>query len=395
MRILFLSAWCPYPADNGSKQRIYHLLRGLAQRHEVDLVSFCPEGDDGSRAAQLCGFCREVTLLHEAPFAGRRVGLLLGLFGPQPRSMLANHSRAMARLVAQRAAAHPYDVVLASQLHMAPYALALQGAPLVVEELELARIYEQVHRGVDGARRMRHRLTWWKTGRYVRAALRRCAGFSVASEQELALVAALAPQGLPSAVVPNGVDAVGCAAAVQNPAPDTLIYPGAISYDANFDAVAHFLTAILPRIRRERPGTRLRVTGHATPEQIRALPAAEGVEFTGYLDDVRPAVAGAWAEVVPLRNGGGTRLKVLEALAIGTPVISTSKGVEGLELQPERDLLVADSPEQFAAQTVRLLGSPALRADLAARGRAAIARYDWAHSVQALEGLLERAVGGI
>jgi glycosyltransferase involved in cell wall biosynthesis len=123
---------------------------------------------------------------------------------------------------------------------------------------------------------------------------------------------------------------------------------------------------------------RLWVTGRAAPEQIAALPVADGVEFTGYLDDVRPAVARAWAEVVPLRKGGGTRLKVLEALALGTPVVSTSKGVEGLDLEDGRHVLVADTADAFAAATERLLGQPELRARLGEAGRQVVRqRYDW------------------
>src|SRR5687767_11434171 len=123
MNILFLSAWCPYPADNGSKLRIYHLLRGLGRRHAVDLVSFCPEAQ----------------LRRETPFAGRRVSRLKSGLALQPHSTLANHSPAMAALACATAAAGRYDLVLASQLHMLPYALPL-GLPIVLEELELATL---------------------------------------------------------------------------------------------------------------------------------------------------------------------------------------------------------------------------------------------------------------
>jgi glycosyltransferase involved in cell wall biosynthesis len=394
MRILFLSAWCPYPADNGSKLRVYHLLRGLAQHHEIDLLSFCPEGDDGSRASHLRQFCREVQLLHETPFRGRAVGRLMGLLMPQPRSLVANHSRSMAALACHKASTKPYDVVVASQLHMAPYAMAIRGVPLVLEELELAMVSEPVYVGPP-ARRLRHSLTWWKAKRYVASLLHQSAGYTVVSPEEAAIAGMLASPGLPFAVVPNGVDSASCAGFAGEPEADTLIYPGALSFDANFDAVAHFAGSILPLIRRARPNVRLRVTGKTTPEQIQALPPAEGLEFTGYLADVRPAVASAWAEVVPLRKGGGTRLKVLEALALGTPVVSTSKGVEGLDLVWGQDVLVADSPEVFAAETLRLLSSAGLRRSLTAAGRAAVTRYDWSHSVERLDALLERAVAGV
>jgi glycosyltransferase involved in cell wall biosynthesis len=182
---------------------------------------------------------------------------------------------------------------------------------------------------------------------------------------------------MPIAIIPNGADVAGALTAQATPEPDTLIYPGALSYDANYDAMLHFVHAILPRIRAQRPQVRLRITGWVTAEQQAAL-AADGVEWTGYVPDVRPLVARAWSEVVPLRLGGGTRLKVLEALALGTPVVSTSKGVEGLELEPEQHLLLADTPAEFARATLRLLAEPALRARLAVAGRQIVrANYDW------------------
>ena len=155
MNILFLTAWCPYPADNGSKQRIYHLLRGLSQRHTVDLVSFCPEGDTGVKAAHLHTFCREVHLLPATPFARRTTGRLAGLFALQPRSLVADHSPAMAALVARQAALGRYDVLVASQLHMLPYALEARGCPVVLEELELAVLYDQVRLAPTPAPRLR------------------------------------------------------------------------------------------------------------------------------------------------------------------------------------------------------------------------------------------------
>jgi glycosyltransferase involved in cell wall biosynthesis len=375
-RLLFLSAWCPLPADNGSKLRISYLLRELARQHDVELLSFAPEPPGDTALRELHEICASVELLPETPFAGRAGGRLRGLFSAAPRSVLANHSQAMAAAVRARAGRR-YDVVIASELHMAPYALLLD-APRLLEEVELTILREQHATQARLPGRVRYGLTWWKARRYVAGLLRQFAGATVVSERERALLQPLAPAQLGLVVVPNGVDMAACSGSFGDPQADTLIYPGALSYDANFDAVAHFLGAIWPRLRAARPGVRLRVTGRATPEQIAALPSADGVEFTGYLDDVRPAVARAWAEVVPLRKGGGTRLKVLEALALGTPVVSTSKGVEGLELEDERHVLVADTAEAFAAATERLLGQPELRASLAAAGRQAVReRYDW------------------
>lgn len=388
MRILFLSAWCPLPADNGSKLRITHLLRELARQHEIDLLSFAPEPPGDAALRALKEICAGVELLPETPFSTRAGGRLRGLLSPQPRSVVANHSSRMATAVQQRNAQR-YDLVIASQMHMASYAMLIQHTPRLLEELEIATLYEQFHSAQRLRSRLRYGLTWWKTRRYVAHLLRQFDGATVVSERELELVRPLAPAHMRLAVVPNGVDVAACARDFGPPENDTLIYPGALSYDANFDAMDYFLGAILPQVRAARPDARLRITGRATPAQVAALPRAEGVEFTGYLDDVRPAVARAWAEVVPLRKGGGTRLKVLEALALGTPVVSTSKGIEGLALEDGRHVLVADTPADFATATARLLDQPNLRARLAAAGRQlARERYDWQLSGQRLNDLV-------
>ncbi|HEU4324004.1 MAG TPA: glycosyltransferase family 4 protein [Roseiflexaceae bacterium] len=389
MKILFLSAWCPLPADNGSKLRIAQLLRGLAARHRVDLLSFAPQPPDQASLETMRALCGEVELLLETPFADRPVGRLAGLLSPRPRSVVANHSPAMEAAVRRRAG-HSYDLVIASQLHMAPYALLLPDTPRVLEEVELAIIREQFADAPSARARLRYGLTWWKTRSYVAGLLRSFGGATVVSERERELLRPLAPAGLPLAVVPNGVDVAACAGDYGPPEPDVLIYPGAVSYHANRQAVAFFAAEVLPHIRAKRPAARLRVTGRASPQEIATLPADPGLEFTGYLEDVRPAVARAWAEVVPLRTGGGTRLKVLEALALGTPLVSTSKGVEGLDLLAGREVLLADTPADFAAQTLRLLADPSLRTELSTQGRLAATRYDWSHSVTALEELVER-----
>ncbi len=388
MEILFLSPWCPYPADNGSKLRIFHLLRGLSRHHTLDLIAFCPDAPIQQATQELGQFCRSVSLLPETPFAGRRLDRAVGLLSPQPRSMAGNFNSAMAALVDRTISQRCYSALMCAQLHMVPYALYTRNVPIIFEELELAMLADAACSG-----QLRAGLTWWKTQHYVTAAMKRCAGATVVSATEERLARQIAPPGMPLAVVPNGVDIAELAGNFGSPEPNTLIYPGALSYNANYDAMSYFLDAIFPLIRHECPNVHLRVTGRATPSQIAGLPNTEGVEFTGHLDDVRLAVAGSWAEVVPLRKGGGTRLKVLEALALGTPVISTSKGVEGLALQLGRDVLVADTPADFAAQTLRLLRSPALRADMAAHGRRAVASYDWSQSVARLEELIVQAVG--
>lgn len=378
MRILALSSWWPEPADNGSRMRIAHLLDTLAQEHEVHLVAFAESAAATLQSASLERICTSVRAVPQRGAKLRPADRVVSLWRAEPASVRVWWSPAFAAHVEQRAQAVRPDVVIAFQLGVAPYACKVSGAPRVLEELELAVMREQFTGQRWGWPRLRAWLTWAKHRRYVGRLLRSFAACTVTSERELLLARQLIPPATTLAVVPNGADVLGSAGAWGEPEPDSLIYPGALSYSANLDAMAYFLRAIFPQVRAVRPGARLRITGKATHEQRAALPTVDGVELTGYLPDVRPLVARSWCEVVPLRVGGGTRLKVLEALALGTPVVATSKGIEGLELEPGRHVLVADTADAFAEATARLLADPEARSRLGAAGRQRVAeRYDW------------------
>ena len=203
----------------------------------------------------------------------------------------------------------------------------------------------------------------------------------------------IAPNYRRVVVVPNGVDLDWYKGDFGAPEPGTLVFPGALTYNANFDAMTFFLHQVFPLIKARRPGAILRITGKTNGVLVDRLPLDESVILTGYLDDVRPTVAQSWACVVPLRVGGGTRLKVLEAMALGTPVVSTSKGAEGLEVTPGEDILIADEPTEFADAVLRLLDDPALRAKLAANGRRLVReRYGWEQIGKKLDQLLHQVV---
>lgn len=192
--------------------------------------------------------------------------------------------------------------------------------------------------------------------------------------------------------VPNGLHLADYPLGLCQPAKNTLVYPGSMTYPPNRDAVQYFIDQILPRIRAEVPDVQLLVTG-AIPLDGSA-PQAAGVRYTGYVQDIRQVIAGAWACVVPLRSGaGGTRFKVLEAMALGTPVVSTSIGAEGIRFTSGQQLLVADDPMEFAARTVELLTSPPLRDRIARAGRRLMDEvYNWERLGANVADLLEAQV---
>jgi polysaccharide biosynthesis protein PslH len=169
-----------------------------------------------------------------------------------------------------------------------------------------------------------------------------------------------------------------------------IVFVGRMDYHANVDAVQWFCRDVFPSVRRARPDVLLQIVGGHPTVAVRRLASAGAVEVTGFVSDVRPYLLDASAVVVPLRIGGGTRLKILEALAMGKAVISTALGAEGLEAMGGRDLLIANPAEQFAREVIAVLSEPDLRSRLGAAGRQlAVEKYDWSGIVRKLEQVYE------
>jgi glycosyltransferase involved in cell wall biosynthesis len=299
----------------------------------------------------------------------------------------------MEALVTEIDAHDHIDVVIASQIDCAPYALLLEHTPRVFEEIEVAAAYEQFARQLALFSRVRYGLTWWKLSRFVARLLRDFQGATVVSERERELVEKIMPGYERVAVVPNGVDLEAYTGNFGPPAPGTLVYTGALTYSANLDAMEFFLCQVFPLVKAQQPDVRLRITGRHEGVRLDRLPLGSGAELTGYVEDIRPVVAQSWVCVVPLRQGGGTRLKILEAMALGTPVVSTSKGAEGIGITPGEDILIADEPAEFAAAVLRLLSDRKLRDRLVSNGRRLVqARYGWDRIGETLGRFLDQVV---
>lgn len=358
MRILFLSRWYPYPPDNGSKIRVYGLLRGLCERHDVTLVSFhdpaeTPCAPVGPRPSEI-----RVSPFRE--FDRRSGRALLGYFSRAPRYLVDTHSRHMEQLIRQTVGETRFDVVIASQLSMAAYHDAFRGIPAIFEEAELGTYLPAD--GQPGAP-LRQRLTWAKHTRYMARLLGNFACCTVASDVERDLLAGVVPHRVPLHVVPNSVDTEPVESGA-NRVPDSLIFTGSVRYQPNRDAITWFLNEIFPAVLARVPNVSLTITGGAGPQ---SLPHNPNVILTGRVPDVRPLVAASAVSLAPIRVGGGTRLKILEAMAAGTPVVATTKAAEGLGVQPGTHLLIADTPVEFADAVHRLLRDPAGAREMADR----------------------------
>jgi glycosyltransferase involved in cell wall biosynthesis len=390
MRILFLSRWFPYPADNGSKLRVSSLLRGLCERHDVTLISFCnpaeeradpPASGRGPVETHVCAY-REFE-----PGSGRA---LAGYLSGTPRYLIDTRSSEMESLIRQAVRKTRYDLVIASQIAMAAYYPAFRGIPAIFEEAELGIYWPEDDDGQSAWTRARRRLTWAKHTRFMGRLLANFELCTVASDIERRLLAAAAPGYQAVHVIPNTVEGEPAAAVPEKRVPGSLIFTGSLRYAPNHDAVTWFLNEIFPAVRAKVPGVRFTITGDAGPQ----APAPDpDVVLTGRVPDVRSLLGASAVSLAPIRSGGGTRLKILEAMALRTPVVATTKAVEGIDVRDGEHLLIADTPQQFAEAVCRVLRDPAGAREMADRAwRLFEGRYDARVVVPEFLRLVDRAV---
>jgi glycosyltransferase involved in cell wall biosynthesis len=381
MKILFLSAWFPYPPNNGSKLRIYNLLRGLAQQHQVSLISFTGlEQDQESlnhAKQELLKICSEVSIVPAREYHAKSGKALLGLLSRKPRVLVDRHVPEMAERIRCELDKDRYDLVVASQWYTAAYLEDLPGnrPPAIFEEVEVGVFGDKIHQASSPLNRLRHEMTVWKMQAYFRSLLARFGACTVVSEKEKGLLRQMIPGYQQVEVIPNGVSLADYQDVREEIQPDRLIFAGSFNFSPNYQAMFWFMGEVYPIIRAEIPSLKVMITGD---HGGRTVPNQEGVEFTGFVRDIRPLVASSYASLAPLLSGGGTRLKILEAMALRSPVIATTKGAEGLDAVSDEHLLVADTPADFARATLRLLKDSHLRQRLVENAyRFVQERYDW------------------
>ena len=380
MKILFVSSWFPYPPSNGSRIRAYHLLRALAAQHQVVLLSFEDAPVEESAREHLAQFCERVVTVPRAPFAANVVSARLGLFSLLPSSVVAQHSPEMEADVRRIMAEWKPNSIVAMQFYAARYAADIPGITKIVDvDFPMASmLYEEYQQTRGMLRRARRYLAYQKFWRYERQLYARFDLRLVVSNADRDDLTRKLGNANGIAVVPNGVDVAHNAPNLATPEPDTLVFNGALSYHANYDAMRFFLRDVFPLVQAQAPHAHLRVTGKTDEIALDDLDLNESVTLTGFVPDIRKTVAGSWTCVAPVRVGGGTRLKILEAMALGTPVVSTAKGAAGLDALNGEQILIADAPADFAAQTVRVLREPALRNRLAVNARQLVVqKYNW------------------
>jgi glycosyltransferase involved in cell wall biosynthesis len=304
---------------------------------------------------------------------------MLSFFQTTPRSLADTYSHTMEALIRDEMR-QGCDLVIASQWSMAAYYHLYQHCPAIFEEVELGNLESKRASAQTRMGRLRHTLPLLKLRLYFRQMLQHFRACTVVSSIEAERVRSMAPRFGAIQTIPNGVDLDGYTSVTEqlSAAPkqaSTLIFTGSFRYDANHDAMQWFVGEVMPRVRDVMPKVQLTITGdHAGLP----LPSTDHVTLTGYVDDPRRLLAQSAISIAPLRIGGGTRLKILEAMAVRTPVVATSKGAEGLDARDGEHLLIADTPDAFAQAIFRLLRDAELRRKIADNAHELVrTRYDW------------------
>jgi sugar transferase (PEP-CTERM/EpsH1 system associated) len=383
MRILFLSPRQSLPARSGAKLREYHFLRALGRAAEVTYLYFADPGAQPLTVADL-PFCSEVAGVPK-PAAYGYGKTVMGILGSSPLPILNYTSPAMRAALEKMMGARDFDIIHLDGIHMSHYALEAwkrKNSQRVIFnwhniESEAMRRYSVTTTSM--ARRWYAGYTAGKMERVESDMLHRAFGHIVCSEREREQLRRIAPEARIE-VVENGVDTSYFAGSEGPAASRRIVFVGAMDYFPNSDAAGFFASQIWPQVRSRLEGAELTIVGSNPGPAVLALGELPGVKVAGMVPDVRPFYRGALAAVVPLRTGGGTRLKILEAMAAGVPVVSTPLGAEGLEVVPGENVLLAESgdAEGWADRLVSLADSPALRQQLIEAGlRLVRNRYDW------------------
>ncbi len=388
LRVLVFDEWIPYPPDSGKRLRTWNILRRLARRHDLALLCYGDSEGQAARVVRSAGIdLHTVAPLPELKGWPLYSSLLANLFSSLPFSVSKHDTRRFREHLRRLVRGNQFDLVHCEWTPYAGFAEEFDGVPTMIMA---HNIESQIW-----ARRAKHGRTFLERS-YFGLQGRRMASFERRAMERADAVATVTDLdqmhvrnwGIRSpAIVENGVDLDEFSPSQELPAALEILCLSSLDWFPNVDGVNYLIDEVMPLIVARMPAVRLRIVGRRPPKRLqRKIARLPWLDFVGEVSDVRPWLARASVVIVPLRIGGGSRIKILEALAMGKPVVSTTIGAEGLAVSDDTHLLLADSPEELASRTIELLMSPELGARLGEQGRKLVQeRYGWDRAADALE----------
>ncbi len=390
MRVLLLTQVLPYPLDSGPKVKTYHVLKYLAEQHAVTLVSFVRDSDKPESIQHLATLCERVitvpierSKIEDLRFLGQSMRT------NDPWMMLRDERPAMRQVLADLAAETDFDVVHADQTNMGQYALPFANSRKVLDlHNALWMLYKRLAETTPVTDPMKYILMrdWPLLKQYEGELCCQFDAVSVVTEEDRELLQQAGAQD-DMIVMPIAIDTQEQALITRRPAGPHIVHIGTMYWQPNINGINWFLEDVYPQIKSQVADVRCTLIGSRPPESIiQRSQNDRTLTVTGYVDDPLPFIEDSSMMVVPLQAGGGMRVKILNALSQGIPMVSTSVGCEGIRVIHERDILIADTPTAFAAACVRLLTDYDLNESITRNGRqTAVEHYDYREACRPLD----------
>jgi len=396
MNILFLTPRLPYFPDTGAKIRTWNLLLQVKKCGDnVNLLSFLYDKEDIKMIDVIKNVGIKVFTV-EGKDKISAITVLRSLILNLPLTVAKYRNRRMEVLLKDIIENHKIDIVHFDHIHMSQYASCCEGIPTVIDEhnVESVILRRYAERETNFLKKLILKSEYRKMGKFERMSCLKASKVFVVSENDRNTLVGLCGNGINPEIIPNGVDTnyfsppsnphptpntLDSTPSTLHPTPFSIVFTGSLDWFPNEDGLIYFFTEIYPLIKREVPQVNITVVGRNPSRRLLQFARNDkSINIVGRVDDVRTFIANAKVFVVPLRIGGGTRLKILEAMASGVPVVSTSIGAEGLMVEEGRNILIANNPEEFAQRVVEVIDNKQIADLLSQAGRKFVEQnYDW------------------
>jgi polysaccharide biosynthesis protein PslH len=391
MKILMLTPYLPYPLLSGGQIRTYNLLKKLAGKYEVTLFALIKEESERQHIPELEKYCAKVRVFKRSqkPFTLRNI--LMTAFSSFPFLVIRNHVPETISAVKKELASEHYDVIHAETFYMMPNIPATEVPVILVEQTIEYLGYESYADKIHfWPLRQLLKIDINKIRRWEEYYWRSCSKLITMSEEDKELINETLQEPTKIEVVSNGVDVKWFAEKErQEPKEMTVLSVGTFNWLPNVEAVKFLVDKVWPLVKKALPNTKLWIVGNAPTAEIFDYQKKDSsITITGGIPDIRDAFTGAHVLVAPVFSGKGTRYKILEAMAAGTPIVATEIAVEGLGVKHGEEVMIGNTAEELAEQTAAVLQKPSLRKHLAEKGRQFVKKqYDWEYIAQKLDAI--------
>lgn len=393
MNIIFLTHRVPYPPNKGDKIRAFHEIKSLSQNHRISLLCLTDNPKELLYEEELKRYCHSIDVVY-LPLYRSKIAALRGLFSKTPLSLPYFYSQELQSRVERKIREDTYHLIFVYCSSMAQYVEHAEHAehiPKVIDFVDVdSEKWFQYAIHANFPYKYVYQIESKRLRQYEKSLAKKFQHGFLVSEKETNDFRNLVYQNAPVTAISNGVDTTMFNPSQEPYNPNVLVFTGAMDYFANVETMLYFTERILPRIRKTIPEVKLYIVGSNPSVEIKSLETQHSnITVTGFVEQIQPYVLKSAAFVAPMRIGRGINNKILEAMAMGVPVVTNSLGLEGILATPGQDILVEDSTDNFAQQVIRVMKDSTLRKKLSENGRKVIEEnYSWERNIRQLDNLL-------